>query len=105
MTWPSPLRAHIGNGRVYLGPDAGGAWVNVDIDHAYANLAQDRADLVARWATTDGDGYYAKQTATPAELAAGPLAPVQTVCDVKADILHGLPFGPQIGRASGRGRG
>lgn len=93
MSWPTPLRVHCANGRIYLDPKE---WVNVDLDGPHANLARDRADLVARWLTTDGDAYYARQTqATPEALAEGPLRPSETVCDVKADILRGLPFGPQ----------
>ena len=88
------LRVHLGAGRIYLAPDAGGAWVNVDLEGPHTALASQRPDLVDRWRTTDGADYYARQNVTVAELAAGPLPPAATICDVYGDVLRGLPFGP-----------
>src|SRR3990167_5442767 len=91
MTWPSPLRVHCGSSRIYLR-----GFVNVDVDSPTTFLATEKPRLVERWVTDDGDAYYARQAqATCEALKAGALPTDETVVDVKADILRGLPFGPQ----------
>ena len=91
MSWPSPLRGHLGSGRVYLK-----GWVNVELDRPGVFLATEEwgKRLVDVWGVSDDrDGYYSRQQVSPALLAKGPLPESEIVCDVKADVLRGLPFG------------
>lgn len=82
------MKLHIGCGTVYLK-----GWVNVDLPGPDCHLAQDRPDLVERYATTEEEGYYARHAKTLEDLRKGPLAQ-DYVCD-RYGSYHFLPAKPE----------
>ncbi len=70
------MKLHLGCGTVYLRD-----WVNVDLPSENTFLATERPDLIAKFITSEEEGYYSRhKDKTREKLRSGPLDQ-QSVCD------------------------